>query len=138
MYPIFCFPLLSLLNNFILLFIYLSYYYLKKTNIFENYKNYKYRKKIKKKVLLLFIVFVQSLALCDTYFLKILKIFSFLLIYVRPFASCDTIFSNNLKNTKKYKNFKNTKYQFFQTSKLYKNYVIFDSPLWDVRPVEFN
>jgi len=62
-------------------------------------------------------VFVRSLAPCDTYFLKILKIFSFLLVFVRSFASCDTIFQIISKTPKKYKNFKNTKYQHFQAKK---------------------
>ena len=127
MYPLFCFPLLSLLNNIILLFIYLSYYYLKKEKYLKIIKITNIEKN--KKKVLLFIVSVRSLAPCDTYFVKILKLFSFLLVSVRSFASCDTIFSNNLKNTKKYKNFRNTKYQLFQTSKLYKNYVILDFSL---------
>jgi len=47
--PFFYFPLLSFLNNFILLFIYFLFFEKKQNKIFENYKKLqKNRKKIKK------------------------------------------------------------------------------------------
>jgi len=49
MYSIFCFPLLSFLNNFIILFIYLFILFLlKETKYLKIVKNYKKIEKIKK------------------------------------------------------------------------------------------
>ena len=128
MYSMFSFPPLYLLNNFIILFIYLFIYFILE-NIFENYKKIKYIKKIKKGFSFTFIVSVRSLAPCDTYFLKNTKN-SFLspFVSVRPLASCDTYFQliQNTKNNTKFSKYKNI--NIFKQRRLFKNYMILDSP----------
>jgi len=104
---IFCFPLLFFLNNYILFFFFFFYFfYFVKKNIFENYKNYKYRKN-KKNVLFHFYCICPT-ARVMWHFLpnnpkNTKNNFLSLFVSIRPLASCDTCFQVIQKYKKKYK-----------------------------------
>jgi len=80
--PIFYFPLLSFFKIILSFYKFIYLFYLKKQKEQIYLKIIKIAKKIEKNlkdknVLFYFIVYVQSLAPCDTYFLKIPKYFLF-------------------------------------------------------------